>query len=189
MANAGASRRRIDRVTAPDYLDDLGSRTVAQLRDLRDECRAEEAELSYVRRLLQARLDIARGELARRSGDGQVDLLQALPQILADRRSARERQPRAVPWFSPDDRLGRRSYDALTNDASIARIPDLGDEELGRLVEQLVGEERRVSGLRRTVLDHLDALQGELARRYRAGDVGVDDIVSRVTGGARRQPS
>lgn len=188
MANAGASRRRIDRVTAPDYLDDLEDRTVPQLRDLRDECRAEEAELSYVRRLLQARLDIARGELARRSGDGQADLLQALPQILADRRSPRVRSPRAVPLFSPDDRRGRRSYDALTTDASIARIPDLGDDELGRLVEQLVEEERRVSGLRRIVLDHLDTLQAQLARRYRAGDVGVDDIVSRVTGDARNEP-
>lgn len=189
MENAEAPRRRIDRVTAPDYLDNLERRTVPQLRDLRDECREEEAELSYVRRLLQARLDIARGELARRSGDGQLDLLQALPQILADRRSGRARPPRAVPLFLPDDRWGRRSYDALVNDASIARIPDLGDDELSGLVEQLVEEEGRVSGLRRTVLDHLDTLQGELARRYRAGDVGVDDIVSRVTGGARRQPS
>lgn len=188
MANAGGSRRRIDRVTASDYLDDLQERTVPQLRDLRDECRAEEAELSYVRRLLQARLDIARGELARRSGDGQVDLLQALPQILADRRSGRTRPPRAVPLYAPDDRRSRRSYDALTNDASIARIPDVGDDELGRLVEQLVEEERRVSGLRRTVLDHLDTLQGELARRYRAGDVGIDDIVSRVTGDAGGPP-
>lgn len=189
MTNAGASRRRIDRVTAPDYLDDLEDRTVPHLRDLRDECRAEEAELSYVRRLLQARLDIARGELARRSGDSQVDLLQALPQILADRRSGRARPPRAVPLFSPDDRGARRSYDALVNDASIARIPDLGDDELRGLVEQLVEEEGRVSGLRRIVLDHLDTLQGELARRYRAGDVGVDDIVSRVTGGAPHEPS
>ncbi len=188
MGNAGGSRRRTDRVTAPGYLDDLRDRTVPELRDLRDECRAEEDELSYVRRLLQARLDIARGEVARRSGDGQTDLLQALPRILADRRSPGSREARAVGLFSPGDNRGRRSYDALTSDASIGYLPDLGDDELRTLVERLEQEERRVSGLRRAVLDHLDTLQGELARRYRAGDVGVDDLVARATADTRREP-
>lgn len=188
MANGGESRRRIDRVTAPDYLDALEDRTVPELRDLRDECRAEEDELSYVRRLLQARLDITRGELARRTEGGQTDLVQALPRILADRRPPGSRHARAVGLFSPGDNRGRRSYDALTSDASIGRLPDLGDDELRELADRLEEEERRVSGLRRAVLDHLDTLQGELARRYRAGDVGVDDLVARVTGDSPRDP-
>ncbi len=54
-------RRRIDRVTAPDYLDGLADRTAAaEIRAMRDDCRSEETRLSYARRVLQGQLDIAR---------------------------------------------------------------------------------------------------------------------------------
>ena len=75
--------RRIDKVLDPEFVDGLGQISLDELRERRKEAEQEETDLSYMRRLLQGRLDILRAELARRAGDGS-DLMDALPQILAD---------------------------------------------------------------------------------------------------------
>jgi hypothetical protein len=171
-----ARRRRIDRVTDPNYLSGLEERTPAELRGLRDDCREEESVLSYTRRVLQGRLDIARAEMARRQTGGG-DLLSALPSILADAPTQR-RDAHVAPMYAPSATGHRRTGDVLLDDASLGRLPDLDDAELSALLERLGEEERRISKQRRTVLDHLDGLQDELVRRYRAGEVAVDEIVS-----------
>ena len=66
-----------------------------------EECREVETELSYVRRLAQARIDIIRAEIDRRAAGGSLgDLIAALPEILADdgaaRRSGRQPPARAI---------------------------------------------------------------------------------------------
>lgn len=47
---------------------DLGALSLPELRTLRRDAQQDEADLSYVRRLLQGRIDILRAELARRGG-------------------------------------------------------------------------------------------------------------------------
>ncbi|MEW1863116.1 ABC transporter permease [Streptomyces sp. NBC_00669] len=47
---------------------DLGGMDLAALRTLRREAQREEADLSYLRRMLHGRIDILRAELARRGG-------------------------------------------------------------------------------------------------------------------------
>lgn len=187
MAQAphGRARRRIDRITAPDFLDGVERRPVVELRALRDDCREEEAQLSFARRVLQGRLDIVRAVVAQRSGanapsSGEGTLLEGLPDILAD-----ERRPSAIGDAhvapvreAPVSTDGRRAADALLLDASIGRLPDLPDDELLLLVDRLSAEERRISDLRRTVLDALDALQAELVRRYAADASVVSDAVA-----------
>jgi hypothetical protein len=61
-------RRRIDKVLADDFTTDLEAIELGDLRGRRREAEQEEADLSYVRRMLQGRMDILRAELARRSG-------------------------------------------------------------------------------------------------------------------------
>jgi anti-sigma-K factor RsiG len=181
-------RRRIDRVTAPDFLAGAGERSVAELRALRDECREEESHLSFARRILQARLDIVRAMVARRSDEGEQDLLEGLPEILADvaTRTA-PGEARLAPATEPRGTTGgRRTADWLILDASLGRVPDLPDEQLLALVDRLSAEERRVSDLRRIVLDHLDALQAELVRRYAADANAVTDVVSDAVSSAGR---
>jgi hypothetical protein len=198
------ARRRIDRVTAPGFLAGLPERPVAELRAMRDDCREEEAHLSFARRVLQGRLDIVRAVVARRSGEdgqaGQGNLLEGLPQILADEPQGPTPvvDAHVVPVLDdPGTGGGRRSEDALVLDASLGRLPDLPDGELLSLVERLSAEERRVSDLRRRVLDALDTLQAELVRRYSADAAtmtsAVDDAVSEavseaVTSVAIRRP-
>lgn len=183
--DGGPRRRRIDRVTAPDFTADIDQRAVAELRAMRDECHQEEQRLSYARRLVQGRIDIARAEHARRErGDTEpLDLMALLPQILAD--PPAERAPaaaRSVGLFSPEGQFGQRTHDALLDDPVMGRLPDLDDAELDALLERLGEQEREVSATRRTVLDHYDRIQAELIARYRDGGATVDEFVGEASG-------
>ena len=67
-------RRRIDRVLADDFATDLSSLDLDEVRARRREAEQEKADLSYVRRMLQGRMDILRAELA-------IDLEPGAPSI------------------------------------------------------------------------------------------------------------
>ena len=69
----------------------------------------------------------------------------------------------------------------------MGRVPDLSDEDLVALEERLVVKEQYISGLRRTVLDHLDALSDDLVRRYRDGGASVDDLMGGDSGAAAQE--
>ncbi|MFF3552375.1 ABC transporter permease [Streptomyces tsukubensis] len=58
---------------------ELPALLLPELRTLRRSSQQDEADLSYVRRLLQGRIDILRAELARRSGPGAVTAALAGP--------------------------------------------------------------------------------------------------------------
>jgi hypothetical protein len=172
-------RRRIDRVTAEDYLDGLDSVDLVTVRSMRDDCREEETRLSYARRVVHGQLDIVHAEQRRRSGGGG-DLVETLTAILADDPAPRSRDARTAPVYAPDDEgYGQRSHDTLIDDPAMGRVPDLDDDELATLFERLREKEQHVSNLRRAVLDNLDRLQEELIRRYRDGTVNLDEIVHR----------
>src|SRR3569623_2714268 len=86
MANP-TGNRRIDRLLASDYLLGLPRRSIEEIREMRADAEQEETDLSYLRRLLQGRVDILQAERARRRGEGPGgSLVDALPQILADER-------------------------------------------------------------------------------------------------------
>ena len=54
-------QRRIDRVLDPGFTEEVERLGLPELRARREEAEAEEADVSYLRRLLQGRLDILRG--------------------------------------------------------------------------------------------------------------------------------
>jgi hypothetical protein len=189
MEQRAGGRRRIDRVTAPDLLDGLGEHPQEVLRALRDDCREEEARLSYARRVVQGQLDIARAELDRRHADGtDDDLVGRLSAVLADEPSGSSREARTVTFYSPDEGPDRRGGDAVAELPSLGQLPDLDDVRIAALITELEAEETRVSELRRIVLTHLDALQGELVRRYREGAADLDAILSAALPGRNARP-
>lgn len=174
------ARRRIDRVTSAGYVDSLAERTTDEVRRMRDDCRAEEAGLSFARRVAQGQLDIARAERRRREAGGEEGLVGALSEILADQQPAPgSRQVRMAPVQAPDEqRYGQRAHDMPVDDPALGRVPELSDAELAQLVDRLQRAETHVSELRQKVLAHLDALQAELVSRYRSGTVDVDAVVA-----------
>src|SRR6266496_6676237 len=81
-------KRRIDRVLDPRFVADVDRLELEDLRKRRGEAEAEEEGISYLRRVLQGRIDILRAELLRRTaGGGERDvagLVAGLPLILSD---------------------------------------------------------------------------------------------------------
>lgn len=176
-------RRMIDRVLDPQFLDDLTSAPLTDLRARRHEAEQEEADLSYARRLLQGRLDILRAERERRRGSGGPDLVharsdaelvKALAAVLTD---PGEREPHGLGRHLSVDpsRIGehRREAEAAVADVSTADLDSLSPEEIDAVVARLEALERRVSDDRAKVQHAMDALTDEVARRYRDGVADV----------------
>lgn len=171
-------RRRIDRITDPSYLEGLGARPLPDVRERRAECQEEEAILSYERRLLHARLDIMRDELERRVGGGEATpLVDRLRRILTDEhRSSRGSFPVDVPLNLAEQ--PKRRVEKLISDDTLARLPDLSEEEIRTFIEAIEEVERQVSDERRRVQDVQDALNAELMRRYRSGEADPTEALA-----------
>jgi hypothetical protein len=164
------TRRRLDRVLDPAFVDGLGGTTDDVLRAKLRESREQEEELSYVRRLLHGRLDILRAELdARRGGRGTQRGLHALQEALADVGAAAHRGARAPVASRVASVSGRRRAERIVSDDHLARLPDLESREIESVIDRATAEERRVSQDRKRLHAVIDALESELAGRYRAG--------------------
>ncbi|MGH7750971.1 MAG: hypothetical protein ACREQ5_40325, partial [Candidatus Dormibacteria bacterium] len=64
--------------------------------------------------------------------------------------------------------------DAVVPPDRLVAIPGLPGAELDLLADALEAMEKEVSGQRRRLHAVLDALQGEVVRRYRSGEATVD---------------
>lgn len=156
---------------------DLAERGISEVRELRAELDETESQVSYLRRSLQARIDLIEATLdVRREGDGAGErldaLLATLPDLVAPRRpNGSPRSPRHRRAVEPDaELLGAIDHvDAI----SMFAIPEAGVEELLAEHERLVELERRVSSIRGQLHRTLDAVQADIARRYRTGELRV----------------
>lgn len=163
-------KRRIDRVLAGDFAEDLGSLEMDELRARRDLCRAEREYLSFLRRLLQGRRDLLRDELERRRGGGRPgSVVERVTRVLADAPRGPSRGE-AVMVAVPEEEvlLARRRVERLLSDARLSDLESLSDEELEATLERMDEEERGISETRTRVMATLDVLQEELKRRLRA---------------------
>lgn len=173
-------RRRIDRVLAEDYLDGLGSLPIAEVRELRLEAQQEEADLSYIRRLLQGRIDIVQAELVRR-GDGGTggdggSVVDQLPEILADGTPGRSSARHITVQPSRVDEH-RRQVEKIWADVGISDVTSQSPAQLRAALDVVADYERRVSRTRHQVQRVTDACNAEIARRYRDGEANVDDLL------------
>jgi anti-sigma-K factor RsiG len=168
----------LDRILASDYLGDLTARPLDELRRMRAECQEVEAGLSLARRVAQGRLDIVDSELQRRRGGGDPgdlsDLIAKLPEILADR----TRGPGGGAGRLPKDEPGDPGVETeqVPGASRITALPELDDPAVEALGEELRSFERRVSDDRHEVHGRIDALDTELARRLRDGEVSVESL-------------
>lgn len=168
-------KRRIDRISRPEFVDGLDELDLTELRERRDECREELEHLSMLRRYVQGRAEILKGELDRRRGEGSGSLLDNLAEILAsDDRPATSRGG-AIRLHVPDDEmlLARRRVERLVAESGLTDPTALTDDELQGAVSELAAEERAVSADRGEVIRVLDLLQDELKRRFKEDPASV----------------
>lgn len=173
-------RRRIDRVLAPEFMDGIETGSLDEVRARRDDAAQEETDLSYLRRLLHARIDIVRAEQQRRLDGGNVAVVERLVDILA--RNA----------ISPASGLGRyqtlepsraqahrRHVEALVSSVDLSDVATLSEDKLNEALRAYIAEEESVSLRRREVQMVVDRLNAEIARRYQHGHASVDELLAR----------
>ena len=168
-------RRLVERVSDPAYAEDVRSRSMEEVRAMRDECREAENEISFERRLCHARIDILRAELDNRSrGGGDGELVERLPQILGSlgRTEGAEALPERAPDFSipRSADVPRRRVEEIVGEQTLARLPQLQAAEIKGIIEHLEEHEAALSARRQRVHEVMDAIQKEIVRRYTSGE-------------------
>jgi hypothetical protein len=174
--------RRIDRILAENYLADLAGRDLAGIRAMRDEADQEEADLSYLRRLLQARLDLVQDEIERRRTGESVsdDFVGHLTAVLTD--AGRDRpasqgagRHRTIEPTNAGEQ--RRAVEQLVSNDLLTNLPAASEDDLTQALAELRSEEHSVSERRSAVQHIADALGHEIGRRYRDGEANVSTLL------------
>jgi hypothetical protein len=174
---------RSERLVAPDYLGDVQARPIDEIRAMRAECQEAEVGLSYLRRLVQGRIDIVAADLRRRAEGGAptdlADLVEHLPEILAEHVHAAGfgRLPTLMAPSEADETELHSELDAVVDAEQLSSLSSLPDDEVHRLVDQLSALERSVSDRRRALHERIDTLQAELTRRYKTGEATVESLL------------
>ncbi|WP_149827414.1 AmfC protein [Streptomyces tailanensis] len=166
---------------------ELSRLRLPELRVLRRDAQRDEADLSYVRRLLQGRIDILRAELARRGGAAEPAesaggrasaLVDLLPEILTDAPARQRSSARHVTVGTPHGEEYRLLAAEMLAEVELSDLAARTDDELGAGLNRLVRYERQVSGRRRRLQRTADDCSAEIARRYREGEAQVDDLLT-----------
>ncbi len=160
----------------------FGGLRLPELRTLRRDAQRDEADIGYVRRLVQGRIDILRAELARRR-DPQAPVEDAavvdrLSEILADTPSRHRSSARHVTLRTPRGDEFRQLAAETLAEVELSDLDARTDEELHTAMGRLVRYEQQVSRRRHELQRTADDCGAEIARRYRDGEAQVDDLLA-----------
>lgn len=175
-------RRASERVVDPSYLDAIDKLSMDDLAAMREEVRIVENDVSFERRMCQARIDILSAELDHRAGRVEGDVMSRLAQILADDPvpSSGSPLPQRMPDLSPPKAAGypHRRIEEIVGAEALARLKDMPEDEIRRSIEGLAELERNLSTSRKQVHDVQDRIQAEIVRRYSTGEVDESNLLS-----------
>jgi hypothetical protein len=159
---------RSARVLNPAFVEGLDRDTIEQLRAKHAECVELETEVSYVRRLTQARIDILEAEVQRRSSGGSLeDLIDKLPQILSDPGPRGNPASSRLPLQMAPEQDSEWAPELERFDGVLASLPTLDDAELEAAIAGLRTLEREVSDQRRELFAVIDRIDLSLAEQLR----------------------
>ncbi|MEU9189642.1 aerial mycelium formation protein [Streptomyces sp. NPDC048484] len=174
----------------PEPAPQLGVLRLPELRALRRDAQRDEADLSYVRRLLQGRIDILRAELGRRTdprrglADGHgapvaegASVVARLSEILTDGPARHRSSARHVTVGTPHSEEYRRLAADMLAEVELSDLEARTDLELNTAMGRLVRYEQQVSQRRQQLQRTADDSSAEIARRYREGEAQVDDLL------------
>ncbi|WP_435615602.1 RsiG family protein [Streptomyces coelicoflavus] len=165
---------------------DLTELGLPEVRTLRRDAQREEADLSYVRRLLQGRIDILRAELAERGSTSSSSVVttaatgsvvERLSEILADAPARQRSSARHVTLATPRSEECRRLAAEMLGEVELSDLAARTDGELTAGMGRLVRYEQQVSRNRQRLQRTADDCSAEIARRYREGEAQVDDLL------------
>lgn len=165
---------------------DLTLLSLPELRAVRRDAQRDEADLSYVRRLLQGRIDILRAELARRvpqgvpsvAAPGDASVVERLSEILRDGPARHRSSARHVTLGTPRSEEYRRLAAEMLGEVELSDLGARTDGELNAAMGRLVRYEQQVSRRRQGLQRTADECSAEIARRYREGEAQVDDLLA-----------
>jgi len=162
-------------VTEDPFTGQLQSEPLVGLRALREALREEERQVSYWRRLVQGRLDLARTALA-----GGEPSAEDMAVAAATRERPGDARARRSPAFTGSLRENPLVDDAPTGDlARLWETPMPWDDasRLSEMAEALGEAEAALSVYRRTLHQRIDACTAELVGRYQRDPGELDRIV------------
>ena len=155
-------------VLDPAYVAGLDDSSIEQLRAKHAECVELETEVSYVRRLTQARIDILEAEVQRRASGGSLeDLIKRLPEILADEGPRGTPASSRLPLQMAPEQDSEWAPQLEQFDGVLANLPTLTDAELEEAISGLKSLERDVSDQRRELFAVIDRIDVSLATLLR----------------------
>ncbi|MGH3768175.1 MAG: aerial mycelium formation protein [Pseudonocardiaceae bacterium] len=176
-------RRRIDRVLDPAFVAGLGELGLGEVRGRRDDAAQEETDLSYLRRLLHARIDIVRAEQRRRDEGGSAPVVAELARILAENAVGPATGSGRHQTLQPSQaEAHRRHVEVLVADADLSDVGSRSDAELVRALAAYQAEEASVSQRRREVQRVVDTCNADIGSRYACGTASVDELLAEQRG-------
>lgn len=176
-------RRRIDRVLDPAFVVGLAELGLVEVRERRDLAAQEETDLSYLRRLLHARIDIVRAEQRRRQDGDSAPIVTELPRILAENAVGPATGSGRHQTLLPSQaEAHRRHIEALVADVDLSDVGSLPVAALEGALAAYLTEETSVSGRRREVQRVVDTCNAEIGSRYASGSASVDDLLAEQRG-------
>ncbi len=172
----------------PEFCRDLAELPLEELRRRRSLADERETGCSYLRRLVQGRLDIVVDERSRRAAGVPVEegrsLVDRLPSILAGGIHApgRGRLPQHLDP-GPLDAVMERRLDEIVSIDELSDPPAVDDARLEAVAAALTEMEREVSATRRTLQEVVDAIGAEVVRRYQHHEVPTEPPDAPIAGG------
>ncbi|HUP84743.1 MAG TPA: hypothetical protein VM143_03655 [Acidimicrobiales bacterium] len=179
------SSDRLERILSDGYTAGTSGLSLEEVRQRRAECQEVELGLSYARRIVQGRLDIIHAEVERRStGAGRSDASDIVDRLKEGEMLGDHGRPagfgRLPTLMAPDVASDEFSneIDEIADPDSLANLPELSDEGVSNLADQLTDLERSLSERRRQVFDRIDVFQAEIVNRYKTGSANPDELLT-----------
>ncbi|MFF5372094.1 aerial mycelium formation protein [Streptomyces sp. NPDC013187] len=179
--------QRTDSPRLPSDTSDpeLPALSLPELRTLRRDAQRDEADLSYLRRLLQGRIDILRAEVTRRApadaasvtATEETSVVERLAEILRDAPARHRSSARHVTLGTPQGEEYRRLAAEMLAEVQLSDLGARTDLELNTAMGRLERHEQQVSRRRQRLQRKADECSAEIARRYREGEAQVDDLL------------
>lgn len=177
----------IEQLVDPEFVKDLQSLSLEELRQRRGQCQDAEEASSLQRRLVQGRLDIVQADLYRRAGgkpqEGDATLVDSLPGILVERGDRHLGPGRFTSLDAADSQMGEdfdqllQLLDRIVDGARLSKLQDEDEATVRGMSEELDQIERSISQRRHQLHGHIDQFQAEIVRRYKSGEASVEGLL------------